>query len=499
MARFKDVEQDQGYFLTIYPEKHFSDDSIEKTIDRFVDEEVDIRLFEHHYKNDTVGQKAIHPKIKLKVIIYSFVNGIQSSRTMEHLMRMNHIGYLFLTGNRVIDHSTLCNFINDFSDEIKWVSSRLLYLMHIMGMIDWSKIVIDGTKISSNASKEMTSNAGGFKKKMKRIEKLTEKILQRAKQLEEQEAEGQIDSSVIDAERKRIDRQKKQYDRTVKKIKEYEKEVEEEKIDPDKKINLTDPESKLLNDKEKYIQGYNVQAAYSNNDVLIDIEAVDSANDINLTDKMIRRVDEVKKQNSVNCKSSYLNDKGYFNPEQVANLVKDGFNLYVAPNEYFYNSWVFTGEHKVEMDGEDIIFICANGKKKKGRYYSEKEQYRFEMSRKDCGGCDREKACWKGLKETTKGKKFTAARSYIEDQELWKNYREKIESEQGKMIYNRRIGKEHNFRDLKALNGLRTIERRGKTKCNTIALLAGIAHNLKKYCKYMSNPEGNGLILQYKT
>lgn len=499
MARFKDVEQDQGYFLTIYPENHFSENSIEKTIDRFIEEEVDIKIFEHHYKNDAIGQKAIHPKIKLKVIIYSFVNGIQSLRIMENMMRMNHVGYLFLTGNRVIDHSTLCKFINDFPGEIKWVFSRLLYLMHRMGMVDWSKVVIDGTKISSNASKEMTSNAGGFKKKMKRIEKLTEKILQRAKQLEEQEEEGKIDSSAIDAERKRIERQKNQYDRTVRKMKEYEKEVEEEKIDPDKKINLTDPESKLLNDKEKYIQGYNVQAAYSNNDVLIDIEAVDSATDMNLTDKMIRQVDEVKKQNNVNCESAYLNDKGYFNPEQVANLIKDGFDLYVAPNEYFYKSWVFTQEHQVELDGDDIIFICANGKRKKGRYYSEKNQYRFEMSRKDCVGCDKKITCWKNLKETNNSKKFTAAKSYVDDQKLWENYREKIESEQGKIIYNRRIGKEHNFRDLKALNGLRTIERRGRMKCNTIALLAGIAHNLKKYCKYMIDPEGNELKLQNQT
>lgn len=499
MARFKDVEQDQGYFLTIYPEHHFSEDSIEKTIDRFIEEEVDISIFEHHYKNDKVGQKAINPKIKLKAIIYSFVNGIQSSRTMENLMSMNHVGYLFLTGNRVIDHSTLCNFINDFSDEIKWVFSRLLYLMHRMGMVDWSKIVIDGTKVSSNASKEMTSNAGGFKKKMKRIEKLTEKILQRAKQLDEQEAESQFDSSIIEAERKRIERQKKQYERTLRKMKEYEKEVEEGEIDPEEKINLTDRTSKLIKDKYEYMQGYNVQGAYSNNDVMLDIEAFDIATDITLTEPMIRRVDEVKRQNNVNCESKYLIDKGYFNPDQVADLIKDGFDLYVAPNEYFFNNWVFTGEHRFQHDGEDIIFICANGRKKKGRLYSEKNQYRFEMSRKDCSDCVREKICWKDLKETTKGKKFTATRSYIDDQNLWESYKEKIESEQGKMIYNRRIGKEHNFRDLKALNGLRTIERRGKTKCNTIALLAGIAHNIKKYYKYMLNTKGAGLKLQCQT
>ena len=68
MARYKDIEKDQGYFVTVCPSEHFDDNSIEKVIDQFVDEHVDTILFSGKYKNDYVGQKAIHPKVKLKVI-----------------------------------------------------------------------------------------------------------------------------------------------------------------------------------------------------------------------------------------------------------------------------------------------------------------------------------------------------------------------------------------------------------------------------------------------
>ena len=55
------------------------------------------------------------------------------------------------------------------------------------------------------------------------------------------------------------------------------------------------------------------------------------------------------------------------------------------------------------------------------------------------------------------------------------------------MIYNKRIGKEHNFHNLKANCGLHRIEYRGKKKCNTVSMIATIAYNLKKFHGYLAN------------
>ena len=485
MARYKEIEQDQGYFVTIYPSEHFDENSIERVIDNFVEEYIDTTHFDEKYKNDNVGQKAIHPKIKLKVLFYSFINGLQSTRKIENLLRMNHTGYLFLSGNRIIDHSTLCVFINEFSKEIYAIFAKLLYVMNEMGIVDWSKIIIDGTKISSDSCKEMTSNANGFKKKLKRYEKLSKKLLERIQYINRQEEEGSLAADEIAKERDRIERQRKKYNNAINKIKEYEEEVKAEKVDPKEKINLTDRESKLLNDKDAYIQGYNVQAAFSNNDVLVEIEATDSSNDLPLLEKMVRRVEKIKDENNITDKSLYLNDKGYFNAHQMKNLIQDGIEIYIALPEAFEKSWLMSGEHRVERRGDDIYFICRVGREKKGCFYDKEGKYRFEVTRKFCENCMYVDKCWKGVNSKRNKKKFTVIKTYIDDKEMWDVYRNKMASTEGKRIYNRRIGKEHNFQDLKSQLGLGRIERRGKEKSNTIAVLAGIAHNLRKLHKFL--------------
>lgn len=95
MARYKSYDRGQGYFLNFVPSEQFEEYSLEMVIDRFVEERISEDLFNHKYSNDDTGQKAIHPFIKLKVIIYSFCRGIQSSREMESMLKSGHMGYVF--------------------------------------------------------------------------------------------------------------------------------------------------------------------------------------------------------------------------------------------------------------------------------------------------------------------------------------------------------------------------------------------------------------------
>ena len=90
MARYKPIERGQGYFLTIYPDLIFEDHSIEKVIDKFIDDIADTNVFDDKYNNDIAGQKAISPKIKLKVIIYALSQGIESIRKVDTLLILLH-------------------------------------------------------------------------------------------------------------------------------------------------------------------------------------------------------------------------------------------------------------------------------------------------------------------------------------------------------------------------------------------------------------------------
>ncbi len=492
MAKYKPIERGQGYFLTIYPEEIFDDNSIEKVIDRFIDEYVDTKPFDKKYKNDTVGQKAIEPSAKLKVILYGLSQGIESMRKIERMLNRNHPGFLFLSGGRSIDYSTLCRFLNDFPDQIPVIFARLLYILEELNLIDWRRIMIDGTKISSNASKEFTRDKEGFDKKLKHYENLSAKLLARAKYISELKDNDEISEEELNKEKDLIEKQKNKYDQIMMKIKSYEDEVKEERITPETKVNLTDSESKLLKKDESYIQGYNVQAAFCSNDILLSIEATSKESDISLLSDMVEKVEVAKESNAVKCESEYLLDKGYFNITQMSELIQEGKDLYIAPPLHFTESWFIKGEHHVQQEEDGVYFFCKGKRKKKGRLEKSDNKYKFTLSRNFCVGCEHYSSCWKD-KDRNKIRVFTVSKTYVDNKELWFKYRDRMQSEEWKYKYNRRIGKEHNFFDLKFNNGLSRLNWRGRKKCNTISILAGITYNLKKLQKAVADIGWDGI------
>jgi len=492
MAKYKPVERGQGYFLTIYPDAIFDDTSIEKTIDKFIDEYVDLSPFDAKYKNDSVGQKAIAPSVKLKVILYGLSQGVDSMRKIERMLQLNHPGFLFLSGARPIDHSTLCYFLNDFQDEMAVIFGRLLCIFEELNLIDWRRIMIDGTKISSNASKEFSNDAAGFDKKLKHYENLSAKLLARAKYVSELKESGKISEDEIKKEKELIERQQNKYNQIINKIKTYEQELKAENVSPETKVNLTDSESRMLKKDESLIQGYNVQAAFSGNDILLSIEATSKENDGSLLSHMIEKVEEAKEVNNVKCDSEYLLDKGYFNISQMSELIKEGKNLYVAPPVHFTNNWFITEEHQVLHEEDGVYFFCKGERKKKGKFKKADNRYEFSLSRNFCAECENYSECWKD-KDSNKTRVFSVSKIYVDNKELWFDYRDRMKGDEWKYSYNRRIGKEHNFFDLKSNNGLSRLNWRGKKKCNTISIMAGITFNLKKFQKVISDIGWNGV------
>jgi len=461
MARFKPIEDYAGYFLTINPAAQFEEDSIEKLVNRYVEEKVRFEEFEKNYDNEERGQKAIHPKVILKVVFYSYIKGIQSLRKMEEMTR-NNIAYIYLTGNKAIDHTTVAKFLNRHREAIVNIFSELLIVMNGLRMIDWSYIVIDGVRIRGNASKDLTGSRRKFKERLAQYKELSRKLILRSERLEREE----IEDEKKEKERDRIERQRKKYERMIKKIEKYEKEVEEGKIDGDKRTNLTDGESTLLKTEEGFIQGYNVQTAISNNDVIVNIEAKAENSDQKLGEEMVNKVEEKKEEMGVEEKSEYSLDKGYFDSEKIVNLEKKGKSVYIPIPKGVKGTLLREGM-KFEKGEEGVWLILEDGKRIKGSKKKGRNKYRY---------------CFEWI-EKGERKNISINTTFIDEKEEWERYVRKMESEEGKMKYNKRIGKEHNFDTLKNVRGLRRIMRRGIAKATLEAVLSAIGHNL---CKLLS-------------
>ncbi len=174
--RYRPYNPEEGYFTLIDPKDIKNHNPLLKAIDSFVEEHISVEPFSQNVKNEIEGAPAVHPRMMLKVIFYSYAKGVYSSREMEDRMRWDP-NYIYLSANQRVDHSTICNFILKYGEEIKAVFSRLVYVIARMGYVTMDFLAVDGTKIRADAGMRFTGNVKEFRQQRDRIERKIEKIL----------------------------------------------------------------------------------------------------------------------------------------------------------------------------------------------------------------------------------------------------------------------------------------------------------------------------------
>jgi len=89
MARYKKYDYSQMKMLPVSYAAQIVPGTFEHTLNRRVDEEFDLKVFEARYKNDETGAPAYDPAILLKVILFTNSRGVAASREIERLCREN--------------------------------------------------------------------------------------------------------------------------------------------------------------------------------------------------------------------------------------------------------------------------------------------------------------------------------------------------------------------------------------------------------------------------
>jgi len=87
MARYKHYDYGQMKMLPISFERQILAGTFEHTLNRLIDEEFDLSVFEARYQNDETGAPAYDPAILLKIILLAYARGVTSSRRIERLCR----------------------------------------------------------------------------------------------------------------------------------------------------------------------------------------------------------------------------------------------------------------------------------------------------------------------------------------------------------------------------------------------------------------------------
>jgi transposase len=129
------------------------------------------------------GRPSYAPELLLGVWFYGYVEGIYSSRRLEHACR-NHLGLLWLTGYHYPDHNTLWRFYASHRAVLPRVFSAMMASAASSGHIGFALHAVDGTRIEGRGSHRGTWHKQDVQQRLKEIEASIERTLQEVERVE---------------------------------------------------------------------------------------------------------------------------------------------------------------------------------------------------------------------------------------------------------------------------------------------------------------------------
>jgi transposase len=176
MAKYKPSNENQMVMLPISLQDQLVPGTLEHTINRLVDENIDLSVFDERYKKDLTGAAAIHPKILLKVILLAYAKGMISSRQIERACHENII-FIALSYGYTPDHTTIASFISSMQNEISSIFSDILVVCEELELLGGTHFSLDGVKLSANVSKEGSGTIDELKHKRDKLQEKLQRVI----------------------------------------------------------------------------------------------------------------------------------------------------------------------------------------------------------------------------------------------------------------------------------------------------------------------------------
>jgi transposase len=129
---------------------------------------LDWRQWESEY-HGALGQPPIHPAVMCKVLLFSLIRRIRSSRQIEYNLQ-HSIDFMWLTSGRTIDHTSLSNFRRKHQAQLKGIYKQLVQTAIDMGVAKLSELCIDGTRVLADASRYKKLTQESLAKVLKQLD-----------------------------------------------------------------------------------------------------------------------------------------------------------------------------------------------------------------------------------------------------------------------------------------------------------------------------------------
>lgn len=176
MPRFRKGNFTQQMLVPVDLQEQLMPGTMEKTINDLIDR-MDMKVFLERYRNEATGAPAYDPRVLLKIILFAYSRGILSSRKIAQAAEKN-ITFMALSGYAKPDFTTIANFISSMEQEVTFVFTYVLKVCQRLDLIGGERFALDGHKMSSNASKELSGTFPKFEKKISKLKAILADLMQ---------------------------------------------------------------------------------------------------------------------------------------------------------------------------------------------------------------------------------------------------------------------------------------------------------------------------------
>lgn len=163
MANYKEDLSYQNKFIPVDFAEQVLPGTFEYALAHIIENHLDLSGFDSWYNNDAGGAAAYPPSVMLKIILFAYSRGLISSRRIARACKTN-ITFMSLSGDIQPHYTSIASFVANMKDQIEPL---------------FTEVLMDGCKISSNASKEWSGTFEELKRKENKLRRASKRILAR--------------------------------------------------------------------------------------------------------------------------------------------------------------------------------------------------------------------------------------------------------------------------------------------------------------------------------
>lgn len=272
-------------------------------------DELDLSAFRTR-SSDPRGRRRYDPVVVVTVLIYAYCVGERSSRQIERRCRED-VAFRIAAADLAPDHTTISRFVKDHAEAFDALFVQVLRLAAEAGMAKLGSVVIDGTKVGADASPLAAMTADRIEAEVRRITDEARRV-----DAEEDDRYGDRRGDELPEDLADPATRKTRLREALERIR---AEDEANRARPPAhrrtkpaKVNVTDPECRVMKGPRGYFPAYNVQAAVSPDGIIVAADVTDAPVDQHQFGPMVDQVCDNVDAAGIDRPDHAIADAGYF-------------------------------------------------------------------------------------------------------------------------------------------------------------------------------------------